>query len=336
MGSSLIGLVFIAILYIFLVPNELPLFVYPIILLFILIPFFIALKNIYDIQIDISEDEVCFTKATLFSKKSWKENLNEYEGVLKHTITKSSGNRSSTNTYHCLTLKNRHDGSKDIRLIEQLLEEGIRKIQESYAKALQIPVVEKAGEGKYIERDLEDLDKNVSTLIAEKKLIPTGYSQKPFPNKRLKYTDLKKGFMVDHFYGFGWPLLLGLLLFGGSIFLLYYAIAVNMGALPPGLIMLLMGLFISLSNLTRNYLLVSRNRIRTETRLFGRLILQSTVLINSVESIRLGYDTSGRKAGPLNIISDSKTLSYAQWGVAKEEQLWLYDKLVTFIKDNSI
>lgn len=158
----------------------------------------------------IHSDCIEMDKSSLFGKQKWRESINNYEGVLYRSEYHSGGKNRASYTLYIVELHH-PDKKKIVRLYQSKSSANFRAIWEDYCRTLNMPALEE-GDGEMIRRDVEDLDKSVRELVAEKKIqVNFDPSENP-PNdvnltvedQLLKITILKRKFS---FFGFLFTLL---------------------------------------------------------------------------------------------------------------------------------
>ncbi len=110
----------------------------------------------------MDRDFVTFSERNLRGRKQWREQLANYTGVLRRTVT---GKRT---TFYLIDLYH-EDESKRINLYRAPEEGEVREKWENYARVLRLPALEQ-GEGGTLRREVEDLDRSVADLIEEGKV----------------------------------------------------------------------------------------------------------------------------------------------------------------------
>ena len=119
--------------------------------------------------IKVHPDFVKVTEQGL-NARNWEEPVSAFEGVLRRrdTETRGSGQHSYTVTVHLVELIH-PDEKKTLRLYKADEEEGIRKLWEDAARALNLPALDETADG-VVARAPEDLGKSIRELAAEGKV----------------------------------------------------------------------------------------------------------------------------------------------------------------------
>jgi len=116
----------------------------------------------------IHKDCIEMDKTTLFGRKQWRESIKNYEGVISKSEFHSGGKNRASYTLYIVELFH-SDKQKIVRLYQSRSKANFRSIWEDYCRALNMPALEE-GDEEMIRRDVEDLDKSVRELVAEKKI----------------------------------------------------------------------------------------------------------------------------------------------------------------------
>jgi hypothetical protein len=149
-------------------------FLIPIFLLFACIGLGILIAGINSLfvqgEIRITNQDVTYTKSSLFGTKKWIEPVSEYMGVLRSKEQRSRGTGNTRTTYTVYVLRLYHaDTDKCIPLYESTTSTEWRSLWEDYARILNVPALDEV-EGEIVSRDVGDLDKSVRELAEEGKL----------------------------------------------------------------------------------------------------------------------------------------------------------------------
>lgn len=287
--------------------------------------FFLGLKMLFKRKkLHIDHEGVRVDEKGLFSASSWSEPFSSYTGVSSREEYHSGGKNSPSYTLYIVELAH-EDKEKVITLYSSKSQEGHRKIWEDYCRKLNLPAVEKDGDG-YLKRDVEDLDKTVAELVQEGKIdvdfdpsqnIPQELSVRPEGDELAIIMNRKKsvvGGIIGLLFGLGFP--------GVFIWVGFFT---KNGPIMFGLV----GVFILLAiiagvtfgMLTKPCVRVSKERVTLcWVGRWGEMFPRS---INSaeVESVKV-YKKDGTAHDAVWLVSDANALSIGQ-GLQREALEWL-------------
>ena len=100
---------------------------------------------------------------------AWEDSLSSYRGVLSEEEYHSGGKNSQGYVEYRIGLVHGTDRQRDIELFNMRSPEGHRDETAAFARLLEVPVLFDDGEGRFRERDPDDLDKSIHELAAEGK-----------------------------------------------------------------------------------------------------------------------------------------------------------------------
>jgi Tfp pilus assembly protein PilF len=146
--------------------------------------------------IEISRDLITVTEKGLFAN-NWSEPVSTFTGTLREKYTVRHGD-SGSKTYHKVELVH-PDEDKAVPIYKAREEKGIRRLSETAARALNLPVLEKTNEG-IVTRAPEDLDKSIRDLGAEGK-ISVDFDPNATPPKGIEWGQIKGDMSVTLSWG---------------------------------------------------------------------------------------------------------------------------------------
>ena len=157
--------------------------------------FITGLFLFYKIELNIDSCSVKYSKRRLFFKNTkWSEELSEYDGILmeenQYFNRKSSG-PSSTGQFYItrdLILKHRNNKKHNVVLYTSRNDVGFRQQSEKFARLLNKPILQNAGESEFSVREVDHLDKKAAELVREGKM-EVKYDENrasEFPNLKVK------------------------------------------------------------------------------------------------------------------------------------------------------
>ncbi len=278
----------------------------------------------------IGPDEVSAESKSLFGRKSWREPLERYRGVLKRREHHSGGKNSASYTLHIVELY--HDERKKrIRLHTSRSEEGLRGVWKDCARRLHVPALEKSG-GELTVRNVEDLDKSVRELAGEGKLEFDFDPDRP-PPEGFDLQVVEDGLCV------GLPSQKATV-FGIGFVMLFCAVFVYVGFFVDGapLIFGIIGLLFFLlsaggmvwTSLSRRMVTIGPEQIR----LFHRTPWGDTggkvLRTDDIDAVKIGKTAEGHGRDGVIIATEDSSVMLAQ-GLPAEKLQWLRNCVLAVI-----
>ena len=249
--------------------------------------------------IEIHRDFVRFTERGLFAR-NWEEPLSAFEGVLCRTATEARGGGVEVTIWvpvHLVELVH-PDTKKTLRLYKTNEEEGIRKLWEDAAKALDLPALDEIA-GGIVVRATEDLDKSLRQLAVEGKVSVDFDADAPPP----------RGIVLERAEG-EFRVILGLQAYSYDLYVLLYVFLFIFFIGGAFLILLaLEGVFEGSLGFFVGFVGVSL--VTGGGALFWNVIVRRCIVMTSAEIryFRAGpFGTFGHKAIPLDQLEE---ISYA-------------------------
>jgi len=288
-----------------------------------------------NIVIRFTSDSVEYNEKSVFKESRWIEPVKQYNGILRRVETRerSSGSRSTSRTYHVLTLHHK-DKEKCIDVYESLLEENLRDLQEHFARLFNLPALEDSEEG-IIYRGVDDLDKSIHELVQENKLqINFNSTERPPPRLSLEVEGdalivnvLKKTFSLELVVAF---VASGLFLYGGFFGDLPVILRVILGIMG-----VLCGL-ISISGLLWEYTKTPQIRLsKDRIQVFGLDFLAGKEgrIINTadIEQALIKKDQGDMLKRPCVFICTDKGEEKIGRGLGTEGLEWLKNRIIAVI-----
>jgi hypothetical protein len=141
----------------------------------------------YKKKILLSENRINISIKSIFGDKNFDEHLSHYKGIRNYSEYHSGGKNSPSYTLYINELIHSDNKKLNIKLdVQRNSESGIRVLWESHCKDLNVNAL--SGEaGNEMVRKVEDLDKNVKTLIEEGK-IEAKFNPRDKPPRGFKLT----------------------------------------------------------------------------------------------------------------------------------------------------
>lgn len=122
--------------------------------------------------ISMSDNRVQILDKSIFGRKHFDEHLNNYKGIKNYSEYHSGGKNQSSYTLYINEMIHGSNKKLNVKLdVQRNSSSGMRKLWEDHCRRLNLPAL--SGEtGQEEVRRVEDLDKNVKTLIKEGKIEP--------------------------------------------------------------------------------------------------------------------------------------------------------------------
>jgi len=284
-------------------------------------------------QVSLSRNSVNVEERTLLGGKQWQEPIRQYQGVLYDIEYHSTGSGNSRSHCKVYTIKLLHtDQKKMITLFETLNENGFRQRWEDAASFFQLPAFEKQ-DGELVERQVADLDKNLSELVSEDKLVidqglltttPTGLAlEKNGDETVITY---KMQFKPIPFIVFS--AIPVALIYAGFFVKKAPVILVYVGGFFAFVILAL----ITISLITTIRLVMTKQEVILENIVFGATMLHESIQLKMVEQIRVGRLDSESGNGVI-LASDEKKLQVGT-GLSEASIKWLEAFILKMASDD--
>ncbi len=304
------------------------------ILLFPVIGIGILLFGLYNLTfretIRIDATNVTRESQSIFGYKYWTEPLQRYPGVLQRTERRSGGKNSSSYTLHIVELHH-EEKKKRIILYESRSPNGFRKIWEDYCRQLNKPALE-GGKGNMVSRAVEDLDKSVRDLAREGKLEVDFDPRKPPPagfdlrvdgdQLRVTLPRTKSSIIGTLFF----------MAFAGVFVFIGFGIddaPVAFGIIGLLFLLLILG-GLAWSRVTRQVLLIGRDRVRIFYETPWGDTTGKVVDARQIETVRIGHERSSNEREGVLLITDKATRKIGE-GLPQEAQNWLKNCILAVI-----
>ena len=124
---------------------------------------------VHELDVHVGADRVRVRTRGIRGVHAWEDSLSSYRGVLSEEEYHSGGKNSQGYVEYRIGLVHGTDRQRDIELFNMRSPEGHRDETAAFARLLEVPVLFDDGEGRFRERDPDDLDKSIHELAAEGK-----------------------------------------------------------------------------------------------------------------------------------------------------------------------
>jgi len=201
----------------------------------------------------------------------------------------------------------------------------MRKRTEEFSKTLSVPVIYHDENGDLVKIPVEDLDKNIRTLMVEGKIkttIPTDDNPK-WVHVKETVSELQLSYG-----GYGYAVVLFTVLTLGISLPLYLLLGKHwyFSLVTEWLfVVMLAGL-----PQTKKITLTREGISETNTRFFGLWKKNCFVKMNELEEIRISDDRLGHAKKELLIASDNSSIVFG-YGIKKSDLQWIRNKILYFI-----
>ena len=125
---------------------------------------------LHKVEIGIDKRDVVGLRRSIKGTRTWRDSLALHCGLFAEEEYHSGGKNRSSYTLYKVVLKHREDAHRDVELFCSRSDDQHRHETEFFAKFLGHPVLVDDGEGQYVERAVEDLDKPIGELVDEGKI----------------------------------------------------------------------------------------------------------------------------------------------------------------------
>lgn len=152
------------------------------------------------LDLEIDSERVRGSRRGLRGSRIWDDPLSDYRGVLAEEEHHSGSKNRASYTLHKITLKHRRDDGRDALLYRSRSSTGHRAETEAFARLIGRPVIVEGDDGRYSEREVEDLDKSVAELVGEGKLDAAFDPSSPPRSRFLTMQPQGSGYMFETTY----------------------------------------------------------------------------------------------------------------------------------------
>lgn len=271
---------------------------------------------------------------------SWTEPVSNYTGIefdLYSRLTRGAG-KSRALIYSIILLHT--DESKTVTIERYKQGEAraflstdkitfMRKRTEEFSRELSLPVIYRNEDGNIEKRPVEDLSKNIKTLLSEGKIK----TSMPPENKHkwLKVKETPDELKLSY-GGYGYIVLLFVVLSLGISLPLYLFLGKHwyFSLVTEWLfIIMLVGL-----PHTKQITITRKGISEMSTRFFGLWKIRGLIKMDELEEIRISKDRVGHERNELLIASDNSVIVFG-YGFKKDALKWMKNKILHFISLNT-
>ena len=282
---------------------------------------------LHKLELDITSAGVRGLRRSLKGTRTWTDPFPDYRGVLAEEEYHSGGKNRSSYTLYKVILKHQHEDDRDVLLYCSRSSDRHRGKTEMYARLLQRPVLLEEGDGRYVERAVEDLDKSIKELVQAGKMDVDFNPYEQPQGGKLTLTTEPAGYRFEYRYrGFGSSLTgFVFLCAGAGLVYWYFGPGVPDSAEgSPWVVPIVGTVFALIGVITTAFALfgstsltVHRDGLHTWTRLLNWTFGDKRLPASSVEEIRVGKNKRGRLG--LTAQSDHDSLSFGTQTLSVEE-----------------